>query len=155
MNATRRRTRFRSNRRSRRHEKAQAPEGRKARRAVDPLHFEILFRPHAGDGRVAPLSQVQGAVRTRGFRCDGAAIAFFVLSFVSGGLLGGPELGTRKALAVMAGMRNGGVALMIASQTFDDPGALMMVITASVIMFMTIPPTAYWWGRRSVRETSS
>jgi bile acid:Na+ symporter, BASS family len=78
----------------------------------------------------------------------GAAIAFFVLSFISGGLLGGPEPGTRKALAVMAGMRNGGVALMIASQTFDDPGALMMVITTSVIMFMIIPPTAYWLGRR-------
>src|SRR5262245_11768286 len=80
----------------------------------------------------------------------GAAIAFFALSFMTGGLLGGPELGTRKALAVMSGMRNGGVALMIASQTFDDPGALMMVITTSVIMFMVIPPTAYWLGRRPV-----
>ena len=78
----------------------------------------------------------------------GAALAFCALSFISGGLLGGPEPGTRKALAVMSGMRNGGVALMIASQTFDDPGALMMVITTSVIMFMIIPPTAYWLGRR-------
>jgi BASS family bile acid:Na+ symporter len=75
-------------------------------------------------------------------------MAFLALSFISGGLLGGPEPGTRKALAVMSGMRNGGVAMMIASQTFDDPGALMMVVTTSVIMFMIIPPTAYWLGRR-------
>jgi len=78
----------------------------------------------------------------------GAAIAFFALSFISGGLLGGPEPGARKALAVMSGMRNGGVALMIASQTFEDPGALVMVITTSVIMFVIMPPAAYWLGRR-------
>lgn len=78
----------------------------------------------------------------------GAATVFMAVSFITGYLLGGPKSGTRKALAVMSGMRNGGVAIMIASQTFDDPGALMMVITTSVIMFVIIPPTAYWLGRR-------
>jgi BASS family bile acid:Na+ symporter len=79
----------------------------------------------------------------------GAAIAFVAVSFITGYLLGGPKRDTRKALAVMSGMRNGGVALMIATQTFDDPGAVMMVITTSVIMFLIIPPTSYWLGRRA------
>jgi BASS family bile acid:Na+ symporter len=79
----------------------------------------------------------------------GAAIAFIAVSFITGYLLGGPNPDTRKALAVMSGMRNGGVALMIATPTFNDPGAVMMVIIASVIMFLIIPPTAYWLGRRA------
>ena len=79
----------------------------------------------------------------------GAAIVFIAVSFITGYLLGGPKPDTRKALAVMSGMRNGGVALMIATQTFDDPGAVMVVITTSVIMFLMIPPTAYWLGSRA------
>jgi len=53
----------------------------------------------------------------------------------------------------MSGMRNGGVALMIANQTFKDTDAVIMVLTTSVIMFIMIPPAASWlgsgaaWGR--------
>jgi BASS family bile acid:Na+ symporter len=79
----------------------------------------------------------------------GAAFVLIAVSFIIGYLLGGAEPSKRKALAVMSGMRNGGVALMIATTTFDDPRAIMMVITTSVIMFLIIPPTAYWLGRRA------
>jgi len=88
-----------------------------------------------------------------GSRAIGAAIGFFAMAFITGYLLGGPEPSTRKALAVMSGMRNGGVALMIANQTFKDTDAVIMVLTTSVIMFIMIPPAASWlgsgaaWGR--------
>jgi BASS family bile acid:Na+ symporter len=87
---------------------------------------------------------------------SGALVAAFVfvgISFITGYLLGGPERSTRKVLAVMSGMRNGSVALMIASQTFQDPGALTMVITVILIMYLMIPPTAFWLGRREGRPT--
>jgi BASS family bile acid:Na+ symporter len=84
-----------------------------------------------------------------GTNAIGAAIAFITGSFITGYLLGGPKPDTRKALAVMSGMRNGGVAIMIASQTFHDSGAFMMVLATSVIMFLIIPATAFWLGHRS------
>jgi BASS family bile acid:Na+ symporter len=79
----------------------------------------------------------------------GAAFAFVTVSFITGYLLGGPKPGTRKALAVMSGMRNGGIAIMIATQTFDDPGLLTMIVAAIVITYLIIPPTAFWLGRRA------
>jgi BASS family bile acid:Na+ symporter len=79
----------------------------------------------------------------------GAAAAFIVVSFMIGYLLGGTEPSERKAVAVMSGMRNGGVALMIGTQTFHDPGAVTMILITSVIMFLIIPPTAFWLGRRA------
>jgi BASS family bile acid:Na+ symporter len=79
----------------------------------------------------------------------GAAIAVIAVSFITGYLLGGPKPDTRKALAVMSGMRNGGVAIMIGSQTFHDPKAVTMIVATSVIMFLIIPPTVFWLGRRA------
>jgi len=79
-----------------------------------------------------------------------AAVIFIVLSLVTGYLLGGPERGTRLAMASMHGGRNASVALMIASQVFSDqPKVLMMITVTVVLMLITLLPTSYWFGRRA------
>ena len=100
------------------------------------LKYDVLFKL-AGTGAI------------------GAAAAVIALSFITGYVLGGPQPGTRKALAVMSGMRNGGVALMIASQTFHDPEAFTMIVGTLVIMNLLIPSTAFWLGRRAASDGKS
>jgi BASS family bile acid:Na+ symporter len=79
----------------------------------------------------------------------GAASVLIAVSFLTGYLLGGPKVVTRKTLALTSGMRNGTVAIMIASQTFHDPEALTMIVVAVVVMDLIMVPTVFWLGRRA------
>jgi bile acid:Na+ symporter, BASS family len=79
-----------------------------------------------------------------------AAVVFIVLSFITGYLLGGPERGTRLAMAFMHGGRNASIALMIAGQVFrDQPKVIMMITVTVVLMLITLLPTSYWFCRRT------
>ena len=78
-----------------------------------------------------------------------AGAIFVVISFIAGYLLGGPGQDTRQTLAFMSGSRNAGIALMIASQGFEDPGVLLMITLTVILMLVILLPTAYWVGRRA------
>lgn len=78
-----------------------------------------------------------------------AGAMFVVISFVAGYLLGGPGQDTRQTLGFMSGTRNAGIALMIASQVFKDPGVLLMITLTVILMLVILLPTAYWFGRRA------
>jgi hypothetical protein len=56
------------------------------------------------------------------------SLLYFTLAGSAGYLLGGPETGNRRALALMTFVRNVPIALMAASQVFaNEPGVIVMV----------------------------
>jgi len=79
-----------------------------------------------------------------------AGMIFVIISFMLGYLLGGPGQDTRRTLGFMSGARNASIALMIASQVFDDPDVLLMITLTVILMLVILLPTAYWFGRRAV-----
>ncbi len=78
-----------------------------------------------------------------------AGAIFVIISFIIGYLLGGPGQDTRRTLGFMSGARNSSVALMIASQVFDNPDVLLMITLTVILMLVILLPTAYWLGRRA------
>ena len=79
-----------------------------------------------------------------------AGIIFVIISFIVGYLLGGPGQDTRRTLGLMSSARNASIALMIASQVFDNPDVLLMITLTVILMLVILLPTAYWFGRRAV-----
>jgi len=63
-----------------------------------------------------------------------------------GWLLGGPAGDTRRALALSTGLRNFAVAIMVASEDFDDPAVEIMVIVTAVVALLILLPLSRLWG---------
>jgi BASS family bile acid:Na+ symporter len=78
-----------------------------------------------------------------------ASVMFIVISFIAGYLLGGPGQDTRRTLGFMSGTRNTGIALMIASQVFDNPNVILMITLTVIMMLVILLPAAFWFGRRA------
>lgn len=66
-------------------------------------------------------------------------IVYLALSFIVGYLLGGPNPGTRTALAVGSLLRSGSIAMVVASQAFDDPRVIVMIISIFILMLPVLP----------------
>jgi bile acid:Na+ symporter, BASS family len=82
-----------------------------------------------------------------------AALIFIAGSFITGYLLGGPERGTRQAMAFMHAGRNASLALMVVSEVFSDqPKVLIMITVTVVLMLIVLMPTAKWLGRRTAQQ---
>ena len=75
-----------------------------------------------------------------------AGILLLGLGFVVGWLLGGPARDTRRALAFSTGLRNFAVAIMVSSQSFDDPAVEIMVIVTAVVALLILVPVSRLWG---------
>lgn len=85
----------------------------------------------------ANIGNVLDVFGTRGIL---AGILFTVLGFGIGWLLGGPEADTRRVLALGTGQRNIAAALVIGSQSFDDPKVVVMVIVVAIIGLLILMP---------------
>jgi bile acid:Na+ symporter, BASS family len=73
----------------------------------------------------------------------GACLLFLVLSMAAGYLLGGPDVRTRRVLALGSGQRNIEAVLLIASTSVADPKVMVMaVIAALVILIVLLGTTA-------------
>ena len=78
-----------------------------------------------------------------------AGVLFIVFAFTAGYLTGGTGRDNRLTLAFMSSGRNFGIPFMIASQAFNDPDViLMMIVTLILLMAITLPPV-FWLGRRT------
>ena len=86
---------------------------------------------------VANIRNVLDVFGTRGIL---AGIIFIVLGFGIGWFLGGPEADTRRVLALGTGQRNIAAALVIGSQSFDDPKVVVMVIVVAIIGLLILMP---------------
>jgi BASS family bile acid:Na+ symporter len=86
---------------------------------------------------VANIRNVLDVFGTRGIL---AGILFIALGFGIGWFLGGPEVETRRVLALGTGQRNIAAALVIGSQSFDDPKVVVMVIVVAIIGMLILMP---------------
>jgi predicted Na+-dependent transporter len=82
-----------------------------------------------------------------------AAILLFAVAMVAGYFLGGPDIGTRRTLAMAAGQRNLAAAFVVAAGTFPDrPATLVFLAAAGLIAMIMMMPIAGWFGKRVANE---
>jgi BASS family bile acid:Na+ symporter len=84
---------------------------------------------------------------------DGAelvALLFLALAYAIGYLTGGFDKAERVVLGFGASQRNFAAAIVVATQAFEDPRVLVMVVVISIIAMLLIPFSVYL-GRRKAR----
>jgi bile acid:Na+ symporter, BASS family len=80
-----------------------------------------------------------------------AAVLLTILGVGVGWLVGGANADTRRVLALNTGTRNFTVALVLASQSFDDdPRVEIMVVVAAVVGLLIVLPVCWVWRMRPV-----
>jgi bile acid:Na+ symporter, BASS family len=68
----------------------------------------------------------------------GACLLFLALSMAAGYLLGGPDVGTRRVLALGSGQRNLEAVLLVASSSVADPKAMVMAVIAALLILIIL-----------------
>ncbi len=97
--------------------------------AVVALYRESLISA-AGEGAIA------------------ACMLFVALSMAAGYLLGGPDAGSRRVLALGSGQRNIEAVLLIASTSVADPKVMVMAVIAALVILIMLLGTAVVFGHR-------
>jgi bile acid:Na+ symporter, BASS family len=69
-----------------------------------------------------------------------AGLLFIAIGFVIGWLLGGPDLSTRRVLALGTAQRNIAAALVVGSQSFSDPKVVVMVVVVAIVSLLILMP---------------
>jgi BASS family bile acid:Na+ symporter len=69
-----------------------------------------------------------------------AGLLFIVLGVGIGWLLGGPDADTKRVMALGTGQRNIAAALVVASQSFDDPKVVVMVVVVAIVGLIVLMP---------------
>jgi len=86
----------------------------------------------------ANIDKVLQVFGTRGIL---AGLLFIALGFGTGWLLGGPDAGTKRVMALGTGQRNIAAALVVASQSFSDPPkVIVMVIVVAIVGLIILMP---------------
>ena len=85
----------------------------------------------------ANIDKVLEVFGTRGIF---AGLLFIALGFGIGWLLGGPGNDTRRVLALGTGQRNIAAALVVGSQSFSDPGVVVMVVVVAIVGLIVLMP---------------
>jgi predicted Na+-dependent transporter len=99
---------------------------------------------------VAVVALYRGAlISAVGEGAIGACILFLALSMAAGYLLGGPDVGTRRVLALGSGQRNIEAVLLVASTSVADPKVLVIAVIAALVIFIMLLGTAAMFGRCS------
>jgi len=78
-----------------------------------------------------------------------AGLLFIVIGFVAGWLLGGPDLSTRRVLALGTAQRNIAAALVVGSQSFSDPKVVVMVVVVAIVSLLILMPLSRVLGKRA------
>ena len=68
-----------------------------------------------------------------------AGLLFIAMGFV-GWLLGGPDVSTRRVLALGTAQRNIAAALVVGSQSFSDPKVVVMVVVVAIVSLLILMP---------------
>jgi len=109
----------------------------------------VLMAPHLAAASTAklirvavsiakPMSKVPSSNSSIGLRL------LTILGVGVGWLVGGANADTRRVVALFT------VALVLASQGFDDPRVEIMVIVAAVVGLLIVLPVCWVWGMRPV-----
>jgi bile acid:Na+ symporter, BASS family len=78
-----------------------------------------------------------------------AGLLFIAIGFVAGWLLGGPDLSTRRVLALGTAQRNIAAALVVGSQSFSDPKVVVMVVVVAIVSLLILMPLSRMLGKRA------
>jgi BASS family bile acid:Na+ symporter len=85
----------------------------------------------------ANIDKVLQVFGTRGIL---AGLLFIAMGFGIGWLLGGPDAGTKRVMALGTGQRNIAAALVVANQSFGDPKVVVMVIVVAIVGLIILMP---------------
>ena len=85
----------------------------------------------------ANINNVLAVFGTRGIL---AGLLFIAMGFVIGWLLGGPDTNTRRVLALGTAQRNIAAALVVGSQSFNDPKVVVMVVVVAIVGLLILMP---------------
>ena len=77
-----------------------------------------------------------------------AAALFVVLSATAGWVMGGPQAGPQRILALCCGQPNMAAAFVIAVQNFSDPRVMLMLLVAMIASLLILLPLAFFFARR-------
>jgi bile acid:Na+ symporter, BASS family len=86
---------------------------------------------------VANVNNVLAVFGTRGIL---AGLLFIAIGFVIGWFLGGPDINTRRVLALGTAQRNIAAALVVGSQSFSDPQVVVMVVVVAMVSLLILMP---------------
>src|SRR5438094_5794643 len=86
---------------------------------------------------VANVNNVLAVFGTRGIL---AGLLFIAIGFVLGWFLGGPDINTRRVLALGTAQRNIAAALVVGSQSFSDPKVVVMVVVVAIVSLLVLMP---------------
>jgi bile acid:Na+ symporter, BASS family len=86
---------------------------------------------------VANVNNVLAVFGTRGIL---AGLLFIAIGFVIGWFLGGPDINTRRVLALGTAQRNIAAALVVGSQSFSDPKVVVMVVVVAIVSLLVLMP---------------
>jgi hypothetical protein len=105
--------------------------------------------PHVWQGPTA-CEDWESLIGAVGEGAIGACMLFLALSMAAGHLLGGPDVGTRRVLALGSGQRNIEAVLLIASTSVADPKVLVMAVIAALVVCIMLFGTAVVFRRHPV-----
>jgi BASS family bile acid:Na+ symporter len=101
---------------------------------------------------VANIDKILHVFGTRGIL---AGLLLIALGFGIGWVLGGPEVDTRRALALGTGQRNIAAALVVASESFSDPSVVIMVIVVTIVGLLTLMPLCHLLANHGVKQSTN
>jgi BASS family bile acid:Na+ symporter len=88
----------------------------------------------------ANIDKILHVFGTRGIL---AGFLLIALGLAIGWMLGGPGIDTRRALALATGQRNIAAALVVATESFDDPSVVIMVMVVTIVGLLTLMPLCH------------
>jgi len=94
------------------------------------------------------LANFQAIVGVFGTGAIAAALLVVGGSFAVGYLLGGADPREQEVIALATAQRNVAAATVVATQSFDDPDVLVMVVVTSIMSMAVLFPAAWARGRR-------
>ena len=81
-----------------------------------------------------------------------AGLLFIAFGVGVGWLLGGRSVDTKRVMALGTGQRNAAAALVVASQSFDDPKVVVMVIVFSIVGLIILMPLSRALAKRGFAQ---
>jgi BASS family bile acid:Na+ symporter len=78
-----------------------------------------------------------------------ACLLFLALTMAAGYLLGGPEVGSRRVLALGSGQRNIEAVLLVASTSVGDPKVMVIAVIAALVILIVLFGTATAFAHRA------
>jgi bile acid:Na+ symporter, BASS family len=81
-----------------------------------------------------------------------AGLLFIAFGVGIGWLLGGPDVDTKRVMALGTGQRNIAAALVVASQSFDDPKVVVMVIVVAIVGLIVLMPLSRALAKRGFAQ---